>query len=82
MQEPERKDGSWGQAASKEGRLNPASGLTVPSRKVGSGVPDLSVLKKKFFLFYIEVQLINNVEIVSDGQQRGSAIPIHVSILS
>ena len=44
MQEPERKGASWGQAASKEGRLNPASGLTVPSRKVGSRVPDLSIL--------------------------------------
>ena len=33
------------------------------------------------FLFYIGVQLINNVVIVSDAQQSNSAIHIHVSIL-
>ena len=33
------------------------------------------------FLFCIAVQLINNVVIVSDEQQRDSAINIHVSIL-
>ena len=33
------------------------------------------------FLFYIEVQLIHNVVIASGGQQRDSAIYIHVSIL-
>ena len=33
------------------------------------------------FLFYIEVKPINNVVIVSGGQQRDSAIHIHVSIL-
>ena len=32
-------------------------------------------------LFYIGVQPINNVVIVSGGQQRDSAIHIHVSIL-
>ena len=33
------------------------------------------------FLFYIGVQLINNVEIISGGQQSDSAIHIHVSVL-
>ena len=33
------------------------------------------------FLFYIEVKQINNVVIASGGQQRDSAIHIHVSIL-
>ena len=40
------------------------------------------LFKKKNFLFCIEVQLINNIVIVSGGQQRDSAIHIHVSILS
>ena len=34
-----------------------------------------------FFLFCIGVQLINNAVIVSGGQQRDSAIHIHVSVL-
>ena len=34
------------------------------------------------FLFYIGVYPINNVVIVSGGQQMNSAIHIHVSILS
>ena len=33
------------------------------------------------FLFYIGAQLINNVVIVSGGQQRDSAVHIDVSIL-
>ena len=33
------------------------------------------------FLFYIGVQPINNVEIISGGQQSDSAIHIHVSVL-
>ena len=33
------------------------------------------------FLFYTELQMINNVVIVSGGQQRDSAIHIHESIL-
>jgi len=33
------------------------------------------------FSFYIEVQLVNNVVIVSGGQQRGSAIHVHIFIL-
>ena len=33
------------------------------------------------FLFYIQVELINNVVIVSGGQQRDSATRMHVSIL-
>ena len=42
------------------------------------------MLQRDFCLnfFYIRVQLINNVVIVSGGQQRGSTIHIHVSILS
>ena len=42
----------------------------------------LVFLKKKNFLFYIEVQPINNARTVSGEQQRYSAIYIHVSILS
>ena len=34
-----------------------------------------------YFLFYIGVQLINNVVIASGGHQRDSVIPVHVSIL-
>ena len=33
----------------------------------------------KSFVFCFGVQLINNVEIVSGGQQRDSAIHVHVS---
>ena len=33
------------------------------------------------FLFYIQVELINNVVIVSGGQQRDSATHVHVAIL-
>ena len=40
------------------------------------------VFLKRNFLFYIEVQPINNITIVSGEQQRDSAIYIHVSILS
>ena len=36
---------------------------------------------KKNLLFYIGEYLINNVGIISGGQQRGSAIHIQVSIL-
>ena len=39
----------------------------------------LPVLKKS--IFYIEVQPINNLVVISSGQQRDSAILIYVSIL-
>ena len=40
----------------------------------------LFYFKKKNFLFYIGVWLVNNVVIVSSGQQSDSAICIHVFI--
>ena len=39
------------------------------------------LIKKNNFLFCIEVELINNVVMVSGEQERDSAILIHVSIL-
>ena len=39
------------------------------------------LIKKKNFLLCIEVELINNVVMVSGEQERDSAIRIHVSIL-
>ena len=42
---------------------------------------DLIILLSKNFLFYIGVQLINNLVIVSGAEQRDSAMCIHVSIL-
>ena len=36
---------------------------------------------KKNFLCYIGVQLINNIVIVSGGQQNDSGVRIHISIL-
>ena len=44
-----------------------------------SGPRSLSLFLKKSFLFYIGVQLINNVVIVSGVQQREIAIHIHIS---